>query len=50
MAYPQSDISTSHVYVEIPKGFEFEGSRETASMCLKTSMEERMWEEHGTST
>jgi Reverse transcriptase (RNA-dependent DNA polymerase) len=29
MAYPQADISMSHVYVEIPRGFEFEGSRET---------------------
>jgi Reverse transcriptase (RNA-dependent DNA polymerase) len=29
MAYPQADISTDHVYIEIPKGFEFEGSRDT---------------------
>jgi KUP system potassium uptake protein len=28
-AYPQADISTDHVYIEIPKGFEFEGSRST---------------------
>jgi Reverse transcriptase (RNA-dependent DNA polymerase) len=26
MAYPQADISTNHVYIEIPKVFEFEGS------------------------
>jgi hypothetical protein len=29
MAYPQADISTNHVYIEIPKGFEFKGSRDT---------------------
>jgi Reverse transcriptase (RNA-dependent DNA polymerase) len=29
MAYPQADISTDRVYIEIPKGFEFEGSRDT---------------------
>jgi Reverse transcriptase (RNA-dependent DNA polymerase) len=29
MAYPQADISTNHVYIEIPKGFEFELSRDT---------------------
>jgi Reverse transcriptase (RNA-dependent DNA polymerase) len=29
MAYPQADISTNHVYIEIPKGFEFEGSQDT---------------------
>jgi Reverse transcriptase (RNA-dependent DNA polymerase) len=28
MAYPQADISTDHVYIMIPKGFEFEGSRD----------------------
>jgi hypothetical protein len=32
MAYPQADISTAHAYMEIPKGFEFEGSR--AIHCL----------------
>jgi Reverse transcriptase (RNA-dependent DNA polymerase) len=29
MAYPQADISTDHVYIKIPKGFEFEGNRDT---------------------
>jgi hypothetical protein len=29
MAYPQADISMSHVYMEIPIGFELEGGRET---------------------
>jgi hypothetical protein len=29
MAYSQTDISTNHVYIEIPKGFEFGGSRDT---------------------
>jgi hypothetical protein len=29
LAYPQADISTEHVYIEIPRGFEFEGSRST---------------------
>jgi Reverse transcriptase (RNA-dependent DNA polymerase) len=32
MAYPQVDISMNHVYIEIPKGFEFQGSRD--SHCL----------------
>jgi predicted SnoaL-like aldol condensation-catalyzing enzyme len=32
MAYLQADISTDHVYIEVPKGFEFEGSRDT--YCL----------------
>jgi hypothetical protein len=48
MAYPQADISTDHVYMEIPKWFEFEGSRDTC--CQKTSMAARLWEEHRTST
>jgi Reverse transcriptase (RNA-dependent DNA polymerase) len=25
LAYPQADVSTDHVYIEIPKGFVFEG-------------------------
>jgi hypothetical protein len=29
MVYPQADISTDHVYIEIPKGFKFKGSRDT---------------------
>jgi Reverse transcriptase (RNA-dependent DNA polymerase) len=29
MAYLQVEFSTDHVYIEIPKGFEFEGSRDT---------------------
>jgi Reverse transcriptase (RNA-dependent DNA polymerase) len=29
MAYPQADISTNHVYIEIHKGFEFEGGWDT---------------------
>jgi Reverse transcriptase (RNA-dependent DNA polymerase) len=29
MAYPQADISTNHMYIEIPKGFKFEGSQDT---------------------
>jgi Reverse transcriptase (RNA-dependent DNA polymerase) len=32
MAYPQTDMSADPVYVEIPKGFEFEESRD--SCCL----------------
>jgi Reverse transcriptase (RNA-dependent DNA polymerase) len=28
MAYPQDDISSDQVYIEIPKGFEFKGSRD----------------------
>jgi hypothetical protein len=51
MAYPQADISTAHVYVEIPKGFEFAGSRDMHCLhVLKNMYGERMQEEPGTST
>ena len=32
MAYPQANISTGNVYIDIPKGFQFEGS--SRSHCL----------------
>jgi Reverse transcriptase (RNA-dependent DNA polymerase) len=39
MAYPQADITTPHMYMEIPKGFEFDGSKDThCLLCLATSM------------
>jgi hypothetical protein len=48
---PQVDISTNHVYIEIPKGFEFEGSRDTHCLHVLKNVyrgkdARRTWNQH----